>query len=121
MFKNISKKCLIIFQKNSKKFKNISKFSKKIQKNFEKFQKNISKKCKNNISKKRRRYCVNYTYDSSVLFSGSLSYYIVSDLKNVYYLNNPYVYVTYFKCIYNSFFLNVCNIYMLPLQFKNFI
>ena len=50
-------------------------------------------------------YCVNYIYDCSVLFSGSLSYYIVSDLKNVYYINNPYIYVTYFKFIYNNIYV----------------
>ena len=70
MFKNISKKCLKLFQKISKIFQKISKifqtmsrifqknlkiflnFQKKIQ---TKFQKNPPKKCKKYISKKRRR------------------------------------------------------------------
>ena len=49
-------------------------------------------------------YCGNCSYDCSVLFIGSCSSYVVSDLNNLLSYT-PLVFVTHFKFIYkNNFF-----------------
>ena len=58
-------------------------------------------------------YCGKCSYDCSVLFIGSCSFYVVSDLNNVYYLTRPLVYTLIY-----TYMLPILNLFIIQFFFK---